>query len=56
MQNFIINLMVEIQSISKKENSSCEAELSWRDIQGLSWAIEEDNFELNNKLSTYALA
>ncbi|HJJ22901.1 MAG TPA: hypothetical protein OQH54_04205 [Nitrosopumilus sp.] len=48
--------MVEITSISKKEKSSCEAELSWRDIQGLSWTLEENSFELNDKFSTYAQA
>jgi len=47
--------MVEIPSISKKENSSFE-ELSWRDIQGLSLTIEEPSFELNEKFTTYAQA
>jgi len=56
MQNFFIDFMVEIPSISKKENSSFEENLSWRDIQGLSWALEEPNFELNDKFSTYAQA
>jgi len=56
MQNFLINFMVEITSISKKENSSFEEKLSWKDIQGLSWALEEYNFELNDKFSTYAQA
>jgi len=56
MQNFSIDFMVEIPSISKKENSSFEENLSWRDIQGLSWALEEPNFELNDTFSTYAQA
>ncbi len=56
MQNFVIGFMVEIQSISKKENSSFEEKLSWRDIQGLSWILEEPSFELNDKFSTYAQA
>ncbi len=56
MQNFFIDFMVEIPSISKKENSSFEENLSWRDIQGLSWALEEPSFELNDKFSTYAQA
>jgi len=56
MQNFVIDFMVEIQSISKKENSSFEEKLSWRDIQGLSLTIEEPSFELNEKLCTYAQA
>jgi len=54
MQNFFIDFMVEITSISKKENSSFEEKLSWRDIQGLSWTFEEHNFELNDK--SYACA
>ena len=54
MQNFFIDFMVEIPSISKKENSSFEEKLSWRDIQGLSLTIEEPSFELNNKFPTYA--
>jgi hypothetical protein len=56
MQNFLIDFMVEITSISKKENSSFDEKLSWRDIQGLSWTLEEHNFELNDKFSTYAQA
>jgi len=56
MQNFLIDFMVEITTISKKENSSFEEKLSWRDIQGLSWTLEEFNFELNDKFSTYAQA
>jgi len=56
MQNFLINFMVEITTISKKENSSFEEKLSWKDIQGLSWTLEEFNFELNDKFSTYAQA
>ncbi len=55
-QNFVIDFMEEIQSISKKENSSFEEHLSWRDIQGLSWALEEPSFELNDKFPTYAQA
>jgi len=56
MQNFFIDFMVKITSISKKENSSFEEKLSWRDIQGLSWTFEEHNFELNDKSPTYACA
>ncbi len=56
MQNFFIDFMVEIPLIPKKENSSFEEKLSWRDIQGLSWTLEEHSFELNDKLSTYAQA
>ena len=56
MQNFFIDFMVEITSISKKENSSFEEKLSWRDIQGLSGTLEDHNFELNDKFSTYAQA
>jgi len=56
MQNFLIDFMVEITSISKKENSSYEEKLSWKDIQGLGWALEEYNFELNDKFSTCAQA
>ncbi len=56
MLNFSIDFMVEITSISKKENSSFEEKLSWKDIQGLSWTLEEYNFELNDKFSTYAQA
>jgi len=52
MQNFFIDFMVEITPISKKENSSFEEKLSWRDIQGLCWVLEENSFELNNKFST----
>ncbi|MCH8915229.1 MAG: hypothetical protein IIA82_05230 [Thaumarchaeota archaeon] len=44
--------MVEIPAISKKENLFSEEKLSWRDIQGLSWTLEEHSFELNDKLST----
>jgi len=56
MQNYIIDFMTEILSVSKKENSSFEESLSWRDIQGLSWTLEESNFELNDKFSTYVCA
>ncbi len=56
MQNFFIDFMVEITSIPKKENSSFEEKLSWRDIQGLSLTFEEPNFELNEKFTTYAQA
>jgi len=56
MQNFFIHFMVEILTISKKENSSFEEKLSWRDIQGLSLTIEEPSFELNDKFPTYAQA
>ena len=56
MQNFLIDFMVEIPSITKKENSSFEENLSWKDIQGLGWVLEEYNFELNDKFSTYAQA
>ncbi|MCV0393283.1 MAG: hypothetical protein K5790_08370 [Nitrosopumilus sp.] len=47
--------MEEIQSISKKENSSFQ-HLTWEDIQGLSWTLDETSFELNDKISTYACA
>ena len=47
--------MEEIQSISKKENSSFQY-LTWKDIQGLSWILDETSFELNDKISTYACA
>jgi len=56
MQNFLIDFMVEITTISKNENSSFEEKLSWKDIQGLGWVLEEYNFELNDKFSTYAQA
>jgi len=56
MQNYIIDFMTEIPSVSKKENSSFEENLSWRDIQGLSWTLDEYSFELNDKFSTYACA
>ena len=56
IQNFCMNFMVEIPSIPKKENSSFEEKLSWRDIQGLSLTFEEPNFELNEKFPTYAQA
>ncbi len=56
MQNFFIDFMVEIQSISKKENLSFEEKLSWRDILGLSLTSEEYSFELNEKFPTYAQA
>jgi len=56
MQNFFIDFMVEIQSISKKENLSFEEKLSWRDILGLSLTLEEYSFELNDKSPTYACA
>jgi len=56
MQNFFIDFMVEIPSIPKKENSSFEEKLSWRDIQGLSLTFEDPNFELNEKFPTYAQA
>ncbi len=55
MLNFLIDLMVEIP-ISKKENSSFKENISWKDIQGLSWTLEEPSFELNSKFSTYAQA
>ncbi len=56
MQNFFIDFMVKVPSISEKENSSFEEKLSWRDIQGLSWTFEEHSFELNDKFPTYAQA
>lgn len=56
MQNFVSNFMVEISSITKKQSSSYEAKLTWRDIQGLGWTLEEDVFESNNKFSAYAQA
>ena len=52
MRNFFIDFMVEIPAIPKKENLFSEEKLSWRDIQGLSWTLEEHSFELNDKLST----
>ena len=48
--------MVEITTVSKKEHSSFEGKLSWRDIQGLSLTLEEFSFELNEKFPTYAEA
>ena len=54
MQNFIINFMVEI-TISKNENSNDE-NLSWKDIQGLSWVFEGHRLESDDNLSTYACA
>jgi len=56
MQNFLIDFMVKIPSITKKENSSFEENLSWRDIQGLGWTLEEPSFELNEKFPTCAQA
>jgi len=56
MQNFFIDFMVEITSISKKENSPFGEKLSWRDIQGLSLTLEEPSFELNEKFPAYAQA
>ena len=56
MQNFLIDFMVKVPSILEKENLSFEEKLSWRDIQGLSLTIEEPNFELNEKFTTYAQA
>ena len=56
MQNFLIDFMTEITSISKKENSSFEENISWKDIQGLSWTLEQPDFELKDKFSTYACA
>lgn len=50
-----MNCMVEVQSISKKENSSFQ-HLSWKDIQGLAWTLDESNFELNEKVSTCVCA
>jgi len=55
MQNYPIVFMVEVSSISKK-NSSLEENLSWKDIQGLSWILEESSLELNEKFSTNACA
>ena len=52
MQNFFIDFMVKNPAISKKENLFLVEKLSWRDIQGLSWTLEEHSFELNDKLST----
>ena len=46
MQNFIERNM---------ENISNE-KLSWEDIQGLSWMIDESSFEINEKVSAYACA
>ena len=55
MQNYHIIFMVEVPSISKN-NSSLEENLSWTDIQGLSWMLEESDFKLEEKFSTYACA
>jgi hypothetical protein len=55
MQNFLIDIMTEIP-ISKKENSSFEENISWKDIQGLSWTLEQPDFELKDKFSTYVCA
>ena len=55
MQNFSIDIMVEIP-ISKKENLSFVENISWKDIQGLGWTLEQPDFELNDKFSTYACA
>jgi len=46
--------MVEISSMSKKENSSLKENLPWRDIQGLGCTLEESSFELNDKFCIYA--
>lgn len=46
MQNFIVRNM---------ENISNE-KLSWEDIQGLCWIMEESSFEINGKVSAYACA
>ncbi len=46
MQNFISRNM---ENISNQK-------LSWEDIQGLSWMIEESSFKINEKVSTYACA
>ena len=56
MQNYPMVFMVEVSSISKKKNSSLKENLSWKDIQGLSWILEESSLELNKKFSTYACA
>ena len=53
MQNFLI----EITWYNfKKRKFIFEEKLSWKDIQGLSWTLEEPSFELNEKFSTYAQA
>ena len=46
--------MVEIPKISK-ENSSFEDNISWEDIQGLSWMLSEFGGE-TVKRNTYACA
>ena len=46
MENLGIDSMIEIAKYTKN--------LSWRDIQGLSWIIEES--ELNNQMFTSACA
>lgn len=45
--------MVEFPRI--KENSSIEDNISWEDIQGLSWMLSESQDELIKK-NTYACA
>ena len=46
MGNFILRDMEDISN----------EKLSWEDIQGLSWMIEEFSFEINEKVSTYTCA
>ena len=55
MQKYLNWYMEEIQTISKKENSSFQ-NITWEDIQGLSWALDENSFGLNEKISTCACA
>lgn len=43
--------MVEIPSI---KDSTFEEKISWRDIQGLSWLLADE--EIDSKVSTYACA
>ena len=38
------------------DNIKSEQSLSWEDIQGLSWTLDEPSFELKEKFSTYACA
>jgi hypothetical protein len=46
--------MVEIPSI--KENSSIEDNISWEDLQGLSWILSDEFSIESMKKTTYACA
>ena len=51
IQNCIIDFMVQIPTM-KKENSSIEKNISWRDIQGLGWMFTDDfEVEMNLKVA-----